>query len=284
MPRPPNATFLRRHDTRTWEHHSPRSRYRRVLTVGLQLILAALSLLFGLLALNVTLKRGELDGDRRSAAWFLTGAAFTITGSIGVVHSSWAAAAFQAGPDSSTWIEFVRWTATGNTARSLVKVAFAIALGVLALPGVRPTRAARLVGLTVLILAGVAGAAIGSLERSFSGSHYVAIAVSGVSMSMLLGAALVLHAARDTMDRLLWAAIGIYALRVALGSLLAAARAGFDAPGMIVPLRLVGDVAGVVCYLAMIVLALRYLTLERQKAHVPALLEHMRPAQLRSFT
>jgi hypothetical protein len=255
-----------------------------VQTVVFQLLVAVLSLVFGIIALTVAQDSSQNQDPHRSTAWYLTGVAFAMAGVIGVGHGSWAAAAFLAGPESTTWAEFIRWTSTGNRSRSFIKFAFAVALGVLALPRVRATPLFRGAAVGLLVLSALLGGGAGYFQRTFSGAQYVDIAVSGVTLTALVAAALVLHAARDTMDRLLWAALCLYAFRVSLGSLLAVANAWFDIPGVAIPDRRVSDVVAILCYIGMLALALRYRTLYGRRVRVPALFEHMRPARVRGFS
>jgi hypothetical protein len=252
-------------------------------SVASQILIALLAFSFGiasLCAFRVT--PGSREPQR--SAWMLSGIAFTGSGFLGAMHSTWAAVAYAAGPASIRWDVYVVWAPVVNHGRGLWIIAFCIAVAVLAY--VDPARVRRTVRIAIGWLAAflVVGAGIGLAEGPFvSGSHFFTLAVVNLATILVLGVALLSHLIRDTMDRILWAALSIYWLNLAIGTLWMAANAWFDVPGSVLPRGIDQFVLAIACFVFMLILVVRYIRLSRQDTIVPTVLEHLRPLRVRSF-
>jgi hypothetical protein len=248
-----------------------------VRTIIFQAVTALGVLLFGVIALRTASRRPDEQSGKR-AAWMLTGGAFSAAGFMTVMQNVWGFRAFAAGPGSQAWVEYVRWAPAANHARGFLTVAF---IGILlVLPLLRGKITRRSVGAVSAVLGGGAllGALAGLLEGEMVGLvHFTAIAASGTFLLALLAAALLLHLARDTMDRILWMSLCVYGFHVAIGSLWHSALAWMGVPDASHPPVWVIAMLDAAAAWAMVGLAGRALVLARRGVYVPALFEEPRP-------
>lgn len=253
-----------------------------MLTAVLQIGVALLSGAFAALALAVARRSAPpLSPRAPHAAWSLAGAAFGVMSLHSLATSSAAAWAVASGPGSAAWAAVVRWRPVGNYQRGFLVLGLGGALLLLAggfwrEPARRPW-AAWAAGL--LCLAG--GTLAWALEPAPApGREMLVITVVEGCMVVVMVAALLVAAARDTADRLLWAALAAFTVRSALdASLLAMAGAlGPAAPAPLSPRA--GLLLWAAVYAGMTGLAAWRLRAARRGTHVPALLEPLWPRRL----
>jgi hypothetical protein len=256
---------------------------RALLVLTYQTLTFCLSLVFGLAALAIA-RFCPTTAHHRHAAWWLTGAVFTVGGTLAVSQGFVAILAFSAGPGSALWDEFVRWAPVGNQSRSLLKISFAGLIAIL--PFCRekqiPTfyRAAAYSSVLALTLGGWVGWRVGSLTIS---DQFIAIATSNITLLIVLGFGLLIHLAKDTMDRLLWMCLCIYGFRLALGALWAGASSyPYELEVWRPPVWMMMALPAV-AYVIKLALAARFAVLQRRKVYVPALYESLRPPKMRVF-
>lgn len=175
---------------------------------------AVAALPFGALALAIAHRvRGKAS---RREGWLLTGWCFLLIGVVGTAQAAFSNAAMAAGPESRLWSLYLDWGAGGNYGRLLPIAVLAAALIALSLRGPRGRAllSAAPLGFGVAM---VLGFAIGAVEGPLGTSNHVArvAVVTAATVVMLLGA-LLLAAATDVMDQLLWLALAAYTLKQAV--------------------------------------------------------------------
>lgn len=243
--------------------------------LAFQLLVAGLTLAFGVTALKVAPTPGA---SARTAAWFMAGATFAQEGALGTFHALVAVAAALAGPGSTLWAVYIRLTPSGNDARNVVVLGFALALGwVVALERPAPGRRVIVAAATALIGIGfVAGLAEPSVEQQRGGDHFTVMACFGAATAVLLFAVLYRAMMRESMDWLLWIALTVYATQEALSADIQSALswAGFHG-GWSPPARSMHWV-GAVSALVMLACALHRLAITRAGGDAPGLLERLR--------
>jgi hypothetical protein len=175
-------------------------------------VLAALP--FGLVGLAIA--RRTRPSDRRRDGWLLTGWCFLITGAVGGALIPVSHLAVASGPESAIWRHYVALAPGANYARMLAVAVLAVALIVLS---VRSCDRRSLLHATFggIVLALVAGFAAGAIEGPLGETNHVArLAVITAATVLLLLAGLLIAAATDVIDQLLWLALAAYTLKQAL--------------------------------------------------------------------
>lgn len=238
----------------------------------LQGFIAILRLLFGLTAFAVALSPLS-PVDTRQKAWLVTSVGFTISGLILVVQSSAAAWAYFSGPGTPVYSEFLRWSPAANHSRTLLSISLALFL--VSLPALRRFESRFWVlMLTVFFVATISGGLIGVWEGPWTeGRHHSVYSVLTTAEVVVLLGVLFTALWSDTMDRLLWLCFVIYAIAMALNVVFVSALAWIGVFGAWSPSPALTRVHPLIAYTAMLILALRRLSLARRDIPVPALLE-----------
>lgn len=188
------------------------------LTLGLQLLQAALNLSFGLLALRVVAaERGE---PARVEGWRIVAAAFVVMGAHGLPHSLWAVWAVAAGAESAPYRAYLATLSEANLMRGFVTLGSAAYLAWRVWVPRPPLRSWR--PLAVLLGAMLAlGAVAGMLEGEYSNAvHFTALNAVEVVTVVVLFATLVRAMPSAGVDYLLWLALAAYGLRQVFNVLL----------------------------------------------------------------
>lgn len=187
------------------------------MTATLQLVNAALTLLFGILAMQAWRHLGAARWRKLEAGWLVTGGCFMFIGVFGGVQTLAATAALRAGPGSPLYRTYIEWSPAGNIGRGAGVAAYGLMLA--ALLAARPERA-RQVSLGALwviggtIVAGTTAAALyGTIDQH---THLTALAVLATAAVLALLLALLLGVMNDGMDLLLWLAVAAHAIKEAL--------------------------------------------------------------------
>ena len=184
-------------------------------TLTLQCVSALLTVLFGAVALSIS--RHPIAPDRR-AGWRLAGAGFALLGGTMAAQYAGAVAAFGLGRGTAAWDAYLRWAPALNHSRIGGGIALAAGVGYVAWTGRFPERRAW-VGLAAgMAAASLAGAWLGALEGAFDlRTHGAATALGATVELVAFGAALLVSAARGTLDAFLFTALTLYAGSLALG-------------------------------------------------------------------
>lgn len=234
-------------------------------TVGLSLALP-----FGVLSLAIA-RRSRLRGSRREG-WLLTGWCFVMVGSVGIVQAVTSNLAVAAGSESAVWRHYLAWGSGANYARLFPTAG--LAAGLIALSLWRDRRT--LLSMTIAAMAAtvVMGFAVGWAEGPLgSSNHIVHLAVATAATVLLLLGALLLAAATDVIDQLLWLALATYTLKQALSVSLFSILAWMAFSPEIRPMALyVIHVAG---WVFVLLFALRRYHAAMHQREVPALFERV---------
>ncbi|HST57803.1 MAG TPA: hypothetical protein VLK84_03875 [Longimicrobium sp.] len=244
-----------------------------MLALGAQAAIAALHLLFGVLALGVT---RSLPASERvfRYGWALTAAMFCLRGVNASLHAIYNIVAFRSGPGSWMWETAGLVHPVMNHSRTFLLTAYCLVLGVVL---VRARRERPLPAPSIafsLLLAGMAaGAYVGWNEEAFSAlTHYTAVAVLDIMELLALMGLLFLGLTTSAMDRSLWAALGVNAFVLALSVLWFAALSRIDMAGQWSPRPSHVHLSKSILYLAMIAIAARQLMRLRAGKRVRSIL------------
>lgn len=253
------------------------------MTATLQLVNAALTLLFGILAMQAWRLLGAARWGKLEAGWLVTGGCFLFTGVFGGLQTLVATAALHAGPGSPLYRTYIEWGPAGNIGRGAGIAAYGLMLA--ALLAARPERA-RQVSVGALwviggtIVAGTTAAALyGTMDTR---THITVLAVLATAAVLALLLALLLGVMNDGMDLLLWLAVAAHAIKEALVVSLMAILAWWE-PGRVPEAALIFYWINVA--VAMVASLLAQVRLRRaiENRHVPALFERLhalrRPAE-----
>ena len=246
-----------------------------VLSLATQLLVAVLTMGFGVLALRVAPEPGS---STRTAAWFLAGVTFAPEGAVATLHAILAVVAVLAGRGTSFWDVYMRFTPAGNDARSTVVLGFALALAwVVLLERPAPARRWSVLAVPVLMLAGfVAGLFEPPVGSRQGADHFSVMSYFGAATAVLLFASLYRAMVRESFDWLLWVALALYAVREALSSniQMVLSWAGFGG-GWSPPAQAMVWV-GLVSAFAMLACTTRRLAIARAGGDPPGLLGRIR--------
>ena len=249
----------------------------------LQLVNAAFTLLFGILAMQAWRHLGATRWRKLEAGWLVTGAGFVFIGVYAAVQTLVATAAVHAGPGSPLYRTYLEWGPVGNIGRGVGIAAYGVMLA--ALLGARPERV-RQVSLAALWVIGgsiVAGTTAAALYGTISfHTQMTVLAVLATAAVLALLLALLLGVMNDGMDLLLWLAVAAHTIKEALVVSLMAMMAWWESGRAM-------DAALIFCWInvavAIVASALAQVRLRRaiENRHVPALFERLhalrRPAE-----
>ena len=253
------------------------------MTATLQLLNAALTLLFGIRSLQAWRHLGAARWRKLEAGWLVTGASFVFIGVFGAVQTLAATAALQAGPDSPLYRTYLDWSPAGNIGREAGMAAYGLML--VALLAARPERV-RQVSLGALwviggtVVGGTTAAALYGTIDNHAQMTALAVLATAAVLSMLL--ALLVGVMNDGMDLVLWLAVAAHAVKETLVVSLMASLALLESARAL-------DAALIFCWInvavALIASVLAQIRLRRaiENRHVPALFERLhalrRPAE-----
>jgi hypothetical protein len=220
--------------------------------------------------LSMMIGRRSTGARIHRQAWLLVGWTFLVLGGIGslqAVLSIWAASA---GTGAAIWSQYLVWAPGMNYARGLITPAFAVGLILLALPrGERRLRAYLPFAFGVAVALGLV---VGHLEGPLGATnHFSRQAVLTAGTVIVLFAALLLAAATDAVDRLLWLAVTIFTIKQALSVSLLSILAWMAFDSAIRPVTFYAMHATALGLVLLLVL--RRYQLARQHREVPALFE-----------
>lgn len=252
------------------------------MTATLQLVNAALTLLFGILAVQAWRHLGATRWRKLEAGWLVTGACFVFIGVLGAVQTLVATAALHAGPGSPLYRTYIEWAPAGNIGREAGIAAYGVMIA--SLLASRPERARQvsLGGLWVIsvtIVAGTTTAALYGTIEYHTQMRALAVLTTAAVLALLL--ALLLGVMNDGMDLLLWLAVAALAIKEALAVSLMAILAWENGRAMeaVLIFYWINIAVGVVVSL----LAQVRLRRAIENRHVPALFERLhalrRPAE-----
>ena len=244
-------------------------------SLALQLLVPVLLLGFGVLALRVAPRPGT---SPRTAAWFMAGVTFAAEGELATVHALAAVGAVLAGPGTRFWDVYLRLLPSGNGARSMVVLGFALALAwVVLLKRPSPPPRAIVAAAAALMAAGfVAGLFESPIEQQKGREHWSMMSYFGAATAVVLFATLYWAMVRESVDWLLWVALALYAVQEALTSniQMVLSWAGFG--GGWAPAARTMSWVGLVSAFIMLVCTARRLALARAGEEAPGLLERLR--------
>jgi hypothetical protein len=244
-------------------------------TLALQVVIAVLTLGFGVQALRVAPAPGA---SVRTAAWFMAGITFTFEGVLVLIHSTAAVVAVALGSHSRFWDVYMKLVPVGNDARSLLVLGFAVGLAWVLLLG-RPAPPARAVVVAACLFA-LAGAAAGfaepPLQQHHSETHLGLMSVLNAATALLLFGALYRGMVREKVDWLLWTALALYAAQEALSSNIQTMIALAGVQGGWAPPARAMLWAGLVATCVMVACSVRRLAIARAGGDPPGLLERLR--------
>jgi hypothetical protein len=181
--------------------------------LALQVAVAALTLIFGLVALRIAPRPGT---STRSGAWFLAGVAFTLDGLLGTLHAMAGAVVIAAAESGTPFFDgYLRLLPLVQDARALLVLGFAAGLVWVMMERPVPTRRVALGSAAGLVAAGFAVGLVEGPPRP-GGAHFSLLTLLGIVSAVLLLAALFLGMMRGRVDRLLWTALAFYAAQSAL--------------------------------------------------------------------
>lgn len=249
--------------------------WRPEFTLALQVLVAALTLTFGVLALRVAPQPGPSE---RTLAWFMAGVTFTLDGALALVHSLVCVAAYLVPPDSWFFRAYLRLTPAANDARNLLVLGFAAGLGwVLLLRRPAPPARTMVAVACVLVLAGfAAGLAERPFEQQRGASHMGIVSLAGAATSVLLFAALYRGMVRESIDWLFWIALALYATDQAISSNIQAVLAWAGLGGAWSPSFRSVMWVGLVSSVVMLACSARRLAIARAGRDAPGLIERLR--------
>jgi len=245
----------------------------RALMLALQLLVPALILGFGLMALRVAAapRRGE-----RTLVWFMAGVAYTLDGGLALLHGVAATIAFFV-PGTPLFRAYLALTPPANDARNLLVLGFAAGLGwVLLLRRPAPSgRTMVAVALGLMAVGFVAGFAEPPLEQQH-GDHLSVISLAGAATAVLFFASLYRGMVRESVDWLLWIALALYAAQEALSSNIQTVLAWAGFGGAWAPRVDSMMWAGLVSAAVMVACSVRRLAIARAGGEAPGLIERLR--------
>lgn len=188
-----------------------------VVSLVLQLVLALLTLLFGVLATLVAGRWGDGGRDRRALAWRITAGYFLVIGAYASVHAVLSCFAVAEGVGSALYTHVVAWGGPANSGRAVAGIAFALLL----LHGQRRelerTRAAAAAVIPVMVATAAAGTLL-VRWRGLTGLPQTGmlLGLAAAGLALVLLATLLVALVREGMDEVLWLALTAYALKEVL--------------------------------------------------------------------
>jgi hypothetical protein len=245
-----------------------------MLTLLMQCLVAILTIVFGIVALQAA-RRVPGRSDLHRDAWWLTGAVFTILGISTFLQlcigAPWA---YFSGVGTPVYDAYIRVAPIGNHSRGFLVLAYgAMMAGLTLIRRAFPRHFGTLVFVTSFA-AMSAGAFVGWREGPLvQVTHWTATAISDSAELIFLLAALFIGVVWNTTDRLLWVALVIFTAHELFDVAWYSALAWSDVPGAWRPSPTYIHLYASVAYLLMIVLAVRRVRLARKGIKVPGLIE-----------
>jgi hypothetical protein len=253
------------------------------MTATLQLVNAAFTLLFGILAVQAWRHLGTARWHKLEAGWLVTGACFVLTGALGGVHTLVATAARGADPGSPLYRTFLEWSPAGNIGREAGIAAYGLMLAVLLAARPERVRQVSLAAPWVIggtIVGGTTAAALYGTIDTHTQMTAVAVLATAAVLMMLL--ALLLGVMNDGMDLLLWLAVAALIIKETLVVSLMAIMAWWEG-GRATEATVIFYWVNVVVAIVASLLAQVRLRRAIENRHVPALFERLhalrRPAE-----
>lgn len=213
--------------------------------------------------------------DAHRAAWIGTGVIFSAYAVNMIVQSTWAAAAYVQGAESSAYRGFITLSPVFNHSRTFLLF---VLYGMLAAVAFAPTRRwARTLLFPAVVVALGLGAAFGFSEGAMQAArHFTTTAVIDTAGFVLLGSVLLLLIARNAVDRWLWFALLLQGVFSIMGVIFLTAMAWADAEGSWTPPFWSLAALRFALALGMAVLATMRLRDARRSIRTPGLLEPLR--------
>jgi hypothetical protein len=250
---------------------------------ALQLVHAALTLLFGVLAMQAWRHLGAARWGKLELGWLVTGACFVFTGVFGGVQTLAATAALHADPGSPLYRIYLEWSPAGNIGREAGIAAYGLMLA--ALVAARAERARQVARGALWVIGGtvVAGTTLAALYGTIDHhTQMTTVAVLATAAVLALLLALLLGVMNDGMDLLLWLAVAAYAIKETLVVSLMAILASWEG-GRALEAALIFYWINVAVGIVASLLAQVRLRRAIANRHVPALFERLhalrRPAE-----
>lgn len=242
-------------------------------TMGLQLLVTALLLSFGVLSLVIA-GRAAFQKPFHKVFWTLAGAGFVTHGTLQATQNLWGSLAMAAGGTSATMATYLRWVPAFNHSRTFLWLAFSGIMVWMArrdtLPGPRAWGATALALAVGLLVGALLGYHEGSLLAS---THYTRVALlDALELVVLLGV-LFVALVSGRVDRHLWGALAVFATMVALNIVWYAAMSMIDDKRVWTPAPWMMSAYRVVPTAVMVAIGARRLQLARRGIKVPSLLD-----------
>ena len=249
-----------------------------MLTLTLQTALPFVLLPFGIASLWVWRTTPAAQPAHRTG-WLLVGAAFTIHGAALLAHALFAVAAYVHGPGTALYDVYLAWMPSLNHARTLLLLAFSLALLAFASRRWRPGGWFVPAALALVAAGFLSGFLVGWAEGQYHPvRHYAAVASWDAISLVVLLVALLACLMRSRLDRYAWLALTLYAFSLSLNVLLIAALSRKSIPGEWSPRPWTIHAHRLVIALAMAAVVARRLRLARGTRSVHALAEPPRRA------
>ncbi|HEX8674335.1 MAG TPA: hypothetical protein VF710_20720 [Longimicrobium sp.] len=244
-----------------------------MVSMGLQLLVTALLLSFGVLSLVIA-GRAAFQKPFHQVFWKLAGGAFVTHGTLQATQNLWGSLAMAAGMSSATMATYLRWVPAFNHSRTFLWLAFSGVAVWLARRGTLPGPRAW-GGIVVALACGlVVGALLGYHEGSILAStHYTRVALLDALELVILLVVLFVALVSGRVDRHLWGALAVFATMVALNIVWYAAMSMIDDKRVWTPAPWMMSAYRVVPTSVMVAIAVRRLQLAKRGVKVPSLLD-----------
>jgi len=244
-----------------------------MVSMGLQLLVTALLLSFGVLSIVIA-GRASFQKPFHKVFWTLAGSAFITHGTLQATQNLWGSLAMAAGGSSATMATYLRWVPAFNHSRTFLWLAFSGVAVWLARRGSLP--GSRAWGATAAALAGgvLVGALLGYHEGAIlARTHYTRVALLDALELVVLLVVLFVALVSGRVDRHLWGALAVFATMVALNIVWYAAMSMIDDKRVWTPAPWMMNAYRVVPTSLMVAIAVRRLQLARRGVKVPSLLD-----------
>jgi hypothetical protein len=251
---------------------------RVAVLLSLQIIVPALKLAVGAVALYLARSLSTRGENPNSASWWVTGVTMAYLGGNNLVQAVAAVGAYVTGSGSAIYIWYMRLVPAGNQSRTFAVIAMGLLLTAIALRPLRVLAKVRTAGLLAIGTVTCLGAVIGWREGSMSIPHYMDKAVFDLFEFFALLLALACALRKDSMDRLLWSCLATYGFFSALNVVWYSSMSFMGVEGAWAPDPLYTQVYATAIHTAM--LAIAWQRMRRLSAHSPvqSMMESLGPA------
>jgi hypothetical protein len=244
-----------------------------MVTMGLQLLVTALLLTFGLLSLVIA-GRAPFQKPFHKVFWTLAGIAFVAHATLQATQNLWGSLALAAGGSSATMATYLRWVPAFNHSRTFLWLAFSAVVVWFARRGTLPGRRAWGATLAALAAGLLVGALLGYHEGSIlARTHYTRVALLDAIELVIVLTVLFIALVSGRVDRHLWGALAVFATMVALNIVWYAAMSMIDDKRVWSPAPWMMNAYRVVPTAVMVAIGVRRLQLARRGVKVPSLLD-----------